>query len=111
MDNGHSITDKLDHAFSIFFEYIGSGDDGIGSILGLLSTGKLDLSGDAVEVTTDLAPQSPATIGIPLCKLQTLKCLKFNVKVKSTTALYTESIPEEPSLQHLQLLQPSQILP
>ena len=45
MDNGHSITDKLDHAFSIFFEYIGSGDDGIGSILGLLSTGKLDLSG------------------------------------------------------------------
>ena len=84
MDNGHSITDKLDHAFSIFFEYIGSGDDGIGSILGLLSTGKLDLSGDAVEVTTDLAPQSPATIGIPLCKLQTLKCLKFNVKVKST---------------------------
>ena len=85
MDNGHSITDKLDHAFSIFFEYIGSGDDGIGSILGLLSTGELDLSGDAVEVTTDLAPQSPATIGIPLCKLQTLKCLKFNVKVKSTT--------------------------
>ena len=82
---------KLDHAFSIFFEYIGSGDDGIGSILGLLGTGKLDLSGDAVEVTTDLAPQSPATIGV----LQTLKCLKFNVKVRSTTALYTESIPED----------------
>ena len=90
-----------------FLQYIGYGDDGNSDLLGLLSSGKLDLSGDAVEITTDLAPQSPATIGV----LQTLKCLKFNVNVRSTTALYTESIPEEPSLQHLQLLQPSQILP
>ena len=94
-----------------FFFNIWDGDDGIGDLLGLLSSGKLDLSGDAVEITTDLAPQSPATIGVLLCKLQTLKCLKFNVNVRSTTALFTESIPEEPSLQHLQLLQPSQILP
>ena len=94
-----------------FLQYIGYGDDNIGDLLGLLSSGKLDLSGDAVEITTDLAPQSPATIGVLLCKLQTLKCLKFNVNVRSTTALYTESIPEEPSLQHFQLLQPSQILP
>ena len=90
-----------------FLQYIGYGDDNIGDLLGLLSSGKLDLSGDAVEITTDLAPQSPATIGV----LQTLKCLKFNVKVRSTTTLYTESIPEEPSLLPLQLLQPSQILP
>ena len=74
-----------------FLQYIGYGDDNIGDLLGLLSSGKLDLSGDAVEITTDLAPQSPATIGV----LQTLKCLKFNVKVRSTTALYTESIPED----------------
>ena len=43
--------------------FIGHGDDGIGNLLGLLSSGKLDLSGDAVEITTDLAPQSHATIG------------------------------------------------
>ena len=30
---------------------------------------------DAVKVTTDLASQSPATIGVLLCQLQTLKCL------------------------------------
>ena len=46
------------------------------SLLGLLSTSKLDLNGDAVDVKTDLAPQLPATIGILLCKLQTLKCLE-----------------------------------
>ena len=58
---------------------LGNGDDGIGGLLaknlGLLSSGKLDLSGDAVEVMTDLARQSPATIGVLLCQLQTLKCL------------------------------------
>ena len=55
--------------------YLGNGDDAIGGLLGLLSSGKLDLSGDAVEVMTDLARQSPATIGVLLCQLQTLKCL------------------------------------
>ena len=57
---------------------LGNGDDGLGggSLLGLLSSSELDLSGDAVEVTATLARQSPATVGVLLCQLQTLKCLE-----------------------------------
>ena len=51
-----------------FLQYIGYGDDGIGDLLGLLSSGKLDLSGDAVEVTTDLTRQSSVTSGELLCQ-------------------------------------------
>ena len=55
----------------------GNGDDGLGgsSLLGLLSGSKLDLGGDAVQVTTALARQSPATVGVLLCQLKTLKSL------------------------------------
>ena len=58
---------------------LGNGDDGLGGggLLGLLGIGQLELSGDAVEVTTALACQSPATVGVLLCQLQTLKCLKL----------------------------------
>ena len=58
---------------------LGNGDNSLGgsSLLGLLSSSKLDLSSDAVEVTTTLAGQSPSTVGILLCQLQTLKCLKL----------------------------------
>merc|ERR1719341_1511018 len=51
----------------------GSGNDNIG---GLLNIGKLDLSGGAVEVTTDLTRQSSVTSGELLCQRQTLQCLK-----------------------------------
>ena len=62
---------------------LGNGDDGLGGggLLGLLGIGQLELSGDAVEVTTALACQSPATVGVLLCQLQTLKCLELSIKV------------------------------
>ena len=62
---------------------LGNGDDGLGGgdLIGLLGIGQLELSGDAVEVTTALACQSPATVGVLLCQLQTLKCLELSIKV------------------------------
>ena len=62
---------------------LGNGDNSLGgsSLLGLLSSSKLDLSSDAVKVTTTLAGQSPSTVRVLLCQLQTLKCLELNIKV------------------------------
>ena len=70
-------------AFQDLYFNLGNGDDGLGGggLLGLLGIGQLELSGDAVEVTTALACQSPATVGVLLCQLQILKCLELNIKV------------------------------
>ena len=70
-------------AFQDLYFNLGNGDDGLGGggLLGLLGIGQLELSGDTVEVTTALACQSPATVGVLLCQLQTLKCLELNIKV------------------------------
>ena len=67
-------------AFQDLYFNLGNGDDGLGGG-GLLGICQLELSGDAVEVTTALACQSPATVGVLLCQLQTLKCLELNIKV------------------------------
>ena len=77
------------HSNKHFYFNLGSGNDNIG---GLLNIGKLDLSGGAVEVTTDLTRQSSATSGELLCQRQTLQCLQLNVSVWSATAVYTESL-------------------
>ena len=76
---------------------LGNSDDGFGggSLLGLLSSGKLDLSGNTVEITTALACQSPATVGVLLRQLQTLKRLELKVepqfKSSIPTVLFTVS--------------------
>ena len=81
------------HSNKHFYFNLGNGNDNIcGLLLGLLNSGKLDLSGDAVEVTTDLTRQSSATSGDLLCQRQTLQCLQLNVSVWSATAVYTESL-------------------
>merc|ERR1719278_1793064 len=56
----------------------GNGDDSLGGggLLGLLSSSKLDLGGDAIQVTTALACQPPATVGVLLCQLKALKSLE-----------------------------------
>ena len=77
------------HSNKHFYFNLGSGNDNIG---GLLNIGKLDLTGEAVEVTTDLTRQSSATSGDLLCQRQTLQCLQLNVSVWSATAVYTESL-------------------
>ena len=48
------------HSNKHFYFNLGSGNDNIG---GLLNIGKLDLSSEAVEVTTDLTRQSSVTSG------------------------------------------------
>ena len=56
---------------------LGNSDDGFGggSLLGLLGSSKLDLGGNAIEITTALACESPATVGVLLRQLQTLESL------------------------------------
>ena len=60
---------------------LGNGDDSLGGggLFGLLGSSELDLGGDAVKVTATLAGQAPSTIGILLCQLQTLECLKLDM--------------------------------
>ena len=76
---------------------LGNSDDGFGggSLLGLLGSSKLDLGGNAVEITTALACESPATVGVLLRQLQTLKRLELKVepqfKSSIPTVLFTVS--------------------
>ena len=81
---------------------------GGGGLLGLLGIGQLDLSGDTIKVTTALACQSPATASGSF-SASFRPSSAWNWTSRSVYFFHTifGQIPEELSLQHLQLLQPS----
>ena len=74
---------------------LGNGDNSLGggSLLGLLGSGELDLSGDAIEVTSALAGQTSATVGVFLCQLQTLKCLQS--KIEAQDQMISQGYPKQ----------------
>ena len=67
----------------------------------------LDLGSDAAKVTATLAGQASASVGIPLCQLQILECLKsfssnsFIVPVGIRSSLLPVVVLDEVRVLHL----------